>query len=1287
MAIPYIDTPRTEIDGNATYLTNGFRSAARHNLSALDSVENSFISPSKDGDILKGLGGTARSRRHGDLNLKTPRAGGGAGTRAGRNTLFDRRNLPNKPPAKGEFTPLLNSVAKNNFLRNRNGGQGHTGMQAPGLPTIDVTESYEDESTSLDHDATPVPQIVSSSVHSTPLPGLSGQGGNAGVVGDGNNMMTLREQEQAINKLDKENFGLKLKIHFLDDMLRKAGPEMNKTALKENAELKVAKITLQKDLARCKKSLRQAEYDVEAFQQQLQELRDKGRLTAADKGLQTELEALREELEDRELKLRELQQRVDSFKEKESDEIQQLRDDINDLQYDLRQKELLLDEKDEELERLKEKAGDESSSVEELQTQLEDAQRKMEDLQESLDRVKTEAQEAKSAEEDAVAEKEQAVEDLQELQDEMADKSFHTKGLSRQLEERAEKVEEEYNALRKEHATLREHFADKSHENQRLQAQLQELKGDLSSKEARLHEDLESTRHEQRIAIRQRDEALAQLRDAEDEFQANEDQKDILQNRHDALTNESASLSRDLEKAKALITQLEDQAEDERNHSLSTIHSLQARHKDEIDRLTDEIESLRHEIEDKDGHYATDQDKWESMRRSLELQREKAEQEAAGYKRTIDKHRDSEQSLSSRESRLRDANESERQRHLQEEQLLNRQIQELNDDIATRRQGTEAQRQELLSLKEELRVSKREENSLKEKIQLLEDEVVVLQAGLEDEQQYAKDQRKIGSSDLDKQLQTVIRERQAARDQLADANTELHNLRTLSAEIEAERDELHSQLNRIQNQVDDTHRLDQDKVDLRKAKLRLEGAVTRLKEEKKALLESRDALQTDLDNEVQRSAQEESHLSAEISQLQDKLYMLSEKRDRELVSAKNKAERLHLRAQELEALMENRTSMDPEASPSQPEISILRRNLDDAREKQKTALQREAKLKTSVRELKAQIIDLERENFELKTKELTTEIPDTSPPSSSRFQEEIRSLRALLLDANRIMKELKAQIADMKRAGVREEERRDLHELLKSSTLEAEALAVKLSERDTRMNELRNHLRRIRGERASSTKKVDSLSRELDSVQQRYEALANERSSSTDKEAALSQELESLQERYEAVVSERSSSAKKTESLRRELESLQQQYEAVINRPAPQQSETKDKYAKELNGLGKEITWLKARLVREEQFRDDLVRIKKLLELGEQIRVAHNQKNLEMLADMGFAAPPRDDRINPRRKLKAAVYMCIFISRAQRVSAEWRESKRLGEKLLAAKLDLINKRKEKKERSGGRRRA
>ncbi|KAL4956464.1 microtubule associated-domain-containing protein [Aspergillus filifer] len=370
MAYPYIDTPRTEVDGNATYLTNGYRSVGRHNLSALDSVENSFQTPSKDEDILKVLGDNRR-RSSAASKLNTPRAT--VGPKSTRSALNSRQSLP-QAGAKGEFTPMLKSAMKNNYIRNMSTTRGssvpktpsylrpgyRSNGNTPGLP--EMTGIDEEDVTG--DDPTPVPQVASSSVQGTPLPGLASRDGN-GVLGDGNNM-TLKEQEKIIDKLDKDNFGLKLKIHFLQEQLEKAGPAYNQAALMENTELKVSKLTMQRDISRYKKGLQQAERDLEAYRQQFQELKEKMRRKHMDETVQREMESMREELESRDQRVRQLEEQLREAKDSQSDEMDKLRDDIEDLEASLREKDRTIEEREEEIEELKDKDSQESDALSEL---------------------------------------------------------------------------------------------------------------------------------------------------------------------------------------------------------------------------------------------------------------------------------------------------------------------------------------------------------------------------------------------------------------------------------------------------------------------------------------------------------------------------------------------------------------------------------------------------------------------------------------------------------------------------------------------------------------------------------------------------------------------------------------------------------------------------------------------------------------------------------------------------------------------------------------------------------
>lgn len=71
---------------------------------------------------------------------------------------------------------------------------------------------------------------------SVPTPGFTRSG----------HTMTLKEQSSTIDRLSKENFDLKMRIHFMNEALDKRSEEGVKEVVSENVELKSDKINLQK---------------------------------------------------------------------------------------------------------------------------------------------------------------------------------------------------------------------------------------------------------------------------------------------------------------------------------------------------------------------------------------------------------------------------------------------------------------------------------------------------------------------------------------------------------------------------------------------------------------------------------------------------------------------------------------------------------------------------------------------------------------------------------------------------------------------------------------------------------------------------------------------------------------------------------------------------------------------------------------------------------------------------------------------------------------------------------
>ncbi|KAL4882351.1 hypothetical protein BJY04DRAFT_186910 [Aspergillus karnatakaensis] len=71
--------------------------------------------------------------------------------------------------------------------------------------------------------------------------------------------MTLKEQSSTIDRLSKENFDLKMRIHFLNEALNRRSEEGIKEMISENVELKSDKLKLQKDNQGLKRKIRDLE--------------------------------------------------------------------------------------------------------------------------------------------------------------------------------------------------------------------------------------------------------------------------------------------------------------------------------------------------------------------------------------------------------------------------------------------------------------------------------------------------------------------------------------------------------------------------------------------------------------------------------------------------------------------------------------------------------------------------------------------------------------------------------------------------------------------------------------------------------------------------------------------------------------------------------------------------------------------------------------------------------------------------------------------------------------------
>lgn len=216
---------------------------------------------------------------------------------------------------------------------------------------------------------------------------------------------------------------MKLKIHFLEESLRKSGPGINEAALKENADLKVGRVTMQKELARARKTLEKTEHEVEEYRKEVQAAHEQTKRKHADKKMLEEVDSLRREVVMKDSRIQAMRDDLDRFAEKDT-EIEKLRGDIDDLEIDVQEKERLLDDRDDEIEGLKEKRKQDADELAEALHKIDSGNRHIGELEQA---------QRSSADRSA---------QFHDVNEELADAREHIQDLERKVEQAAAKAED-----------------------------------------------------------------------------------------------------------------------------------------------------------------------------------------------------------------------------------------------------------------------------------------------------------------------------------------------------------------------------------------------------------------------------------------------------------------------------------------------------------------------------------------------------------------------------------------------------------------------------------------------------------------------------------------------------------------------------------------------------------------------------------------------------------------------------------------------------------------------------
>lgn len=126
-------------------------------------------------------------------------------------------------------------------------------------------------------------------------------------LGRNGKSLTLKEQSSTIDRLGKENWDLKIKIHYLDAALNQRSDEGVKAMTSENVELKTAKIKYQREIRELKRNIRDLERRLKDTEEQLAD--QAAKTPTADNVEAHDTESVQE----LELEINYLRERVESY--------------------------------------------------------------------------------------------------------------------------------------------------------------------------------------------------------------------------------------------------------------------------------------------------------------------------------------------------------------------------------------------------------------------------------------------------------------------------------------------------------------------------------------------------------------------------------------------------------------------------------------------------------------------------------------------------------------------------------------------------------------------------------------------------------------------------------------------------------------------------------------------------------------------------------------------------------------------------------------------------------------
>jgi len=365
---------------------------------------------------------------------------------------------------------------------------------------------------------------------------------------------------QHIDQLKKENFNIKLKVHFLEERLAELAPDQIEAALKQNINLKIEVQQHRMDLKKQKKLILELEQELERLQRGDPRTRDlEERLAERERELK-ELRRRKGYGVESEGKIRQLEMAVEERSLElrgfrgAAQEIRELELELDDAREALRLKDQELMRKDEELDHVQQLLQDNNDEFERIRSQAEGS---------PSTSLRIEARQGASVLQRKVADLEAEKEQWEEDRDILIEEIGILRGQMEHLERRqeAESIErstsramlldqeEEKAAVEEDLNTMRDKYAA-------AQIELQQREDDLEMKDREINDLVDEHR---RILQQVEEEYRAEFTDVNHELEDVKAQLDHTRLELDQLESDTKEHNERLEE---VLSKVEQDAED-----------------------------------------------------------------------------------------------------------------------------------------------------------------------------------------------------------------------------------------------------------------------------------------------------------------------------------------------------------------------------------------------------------------------------------------------------------------------------------------------------------------------------------------------------------------------------------------------------------------------------------------------------------------------------------------------------------------------------------------------------